>query len=269
MLRMKYVNTMNNNNTPSVLDLRPTSDNNPFQPNPTGTMSSMLRPNQTMQATMHIEANRKIDDLRQSKQSFNSRRSFNADEYMQNLKLKLGDKDYGNNYNYNVSNTNFNNYLHQEREYLKTQGNNRQTEQETNIKKEYEKLSQQHFKNTNMSMNMYEVNDVKDKTEFTKPTHKRSGSTSGLNYNFKEKEDKAISLLNKSDNHINNDIEVESKIQHSKKYDIPINKPSKYTILTIETDYFDKFDEVLKGDKLQKMDSMPKKNLLSDDEFDI
>lgn len=99
------------------------------------------------------------EELRVSKSLSNTsvRKSFNADEYMQNLKLKLGKGDY-NMKNLEISDiSNFAQFIQKEKEYLKNQSN---LKSNVNTKNEFETIHNQHmrsFTNPNVSVNIYET----------------------------------------------------------------------------------------------------------------
>lgn len=107
--------------------------------------------------------------LRVSKSISNTsmRKSFNAEEYMYNLKLKLGSGDLASKNDFEA-NSNFAQFIAKEKEYLKSQSklnsnsNTNLNNNNLNIKNELESLhnQQQHLKsvsNPNVSMNIYET----------------------------------------------------------------------------------------------------------------
>jgi hypothetical protein len=138
MLRVKYVSTITNNNpahnNTAMYDIPRGTTVNPFIENisPPSNYKTM-----TNFKTQHFE---KREDLGQSRASVGSRKSFNADDYLQSLKYKLKDSEH----NYVK-----NDFLAQEREYLKTS-------YEEVVKKEYEKNKPSQTHLNNFSMNLYE-----------------------------------------------------------------------------------------------------------------
>lgn len=103
--------------------------------------------------------------LRVSKSISNTsvRKSFNAEEYMYNLKLKLGSGDYASKNDFEA-NSNFAQFIAKEKEYLKTQSklnsNSNTNINNINIKKDLESIQSPQLKtisNPNVSMNIYET----------------------------------------------------------------------------------------------------------------
>jgi hypothetical protein len=83
MLRVKYVTNINNGS--SLVDNRVPNDIN-----------------------FDVSKLKLREENKQTKNSFNTKRSFNADEYLSSLKMKLNDRD------------NFNTYIEQEKNYLRS-----------------------------------------------------------------------------------------------------------------------------------------------------
>lgn len=167
MLRMKYVgSTMTN--YPSTMEFAPSSTNtnafntnnfSPFPNNPNqsygGSSSNFFQGGKTTNSGFN-RVQPTGEDAKMSKTSSTSlRKSFNADEYMQSLRVKLGEKDYNNS---SQSQTYTNNFMKKEiNQQLMAEPNN----YENSVKKEYERLSQQHLKSfttANMDNNMERSN---------------------------------------------------------------------------------------------------------------
>jgi hypothetical protein len=134
MLRVKYVSNITSNPVPSTTMYEVRNTASPFE---LGT---------TYKTTMKSPHFERRDDLGQSRASIASRKSFNADDYLQSLKYKLKDREH----NYSKHD-----FLTQEREYLKNSSEG--------MKKELE--SQQL---NNLSMNIYEKHGI-DKTHSILP----------------------------------------------------------------------------------------------------
>jgi hypothetical protein len=144
MLRVKYVSSITNNPVPgNTMYQVGTVTASPFDIGHATTTHNFAK-TMTMPKSPVIVR----EDLGQSRASLGSRKSFNADDYLQGLKYKLKDRD--------VHNYSKNDFLAQEREYLKNSSEG--------MKKEYE--SQTHL--NNFSMNIYEKPIERSTTPVTK-----------------------------------------------------------------------------------------------------
>lgn len=142
-------------NQPSSWDFAQSNMNslNPFPNNPTRsnntTGNNFFQSNKTASSFQRVERNDRAEELKQSKLSTTSlRKSFNADEYMQTLKLKLGERDYNQN---NIQNHTYHNNYMKDNRSQEIMG-----EPDTygsRVKEEYERLHQQHFKGMENNQN--------------------------------------------------------------------------------------------------------------------
>ena len=147
------------------------------------------------------------EELRVSKSI--SRKSFNADEYMYNMKLKLGNGDYNSkNFEYE-NNSNFNQFLQKEKEYLKSLNNKPNNFSSTNNNEFISKNHMKTISNPNASLNIYETMPI---TNFGKENLSQNNYFQNSQQNFNLSNQNNFNTNKNLENNLNN-VLSENKIE--------------------------------------------------------